>query len=944
MKNRFSIYLLAIAIGLGLYVPQSLVADELESPVACAKGSEKTRDYIRLCVKAGDLNKAQSLAEEYFAGLSDAQLLLPENWFLFDERYQLFESGQAVEANMAFLVAHASEFLSYHEFSRVYGRVATHYRKLALEVIRGVHGDRQYDIEQYQQELIIMPDFPEKRALLAQLEMAKAVCEEDVLRAGNILVDELPYFTASDQQVIVPFLNRYGQHPRLDEVFEQVMADGSNENLISYLKEKGYVQSDEIAEGSERYDHVNLKNKFGSTVIIPFFHPNQKKFWYLFEDANHEKDFFAFDAEKGKYELYDDVLIDSLLKQMEIDPTYKNFEPGFEEDGLHAFFSVGGKRFEYNSETKEIIELEALPLPEFNWGVSPDKAYKVIEQDYNLFVQNLQDSAIVQLTRDGSSLFSYAVADLTWVADHQFVVMRADHRGVRKMSVTNSLQQVPVVREYEFELPGDTAIVTQHLALGDAQAMTLQTLPVEKWKGQQISPVRNRPGTGAFYFLRTKRTRDMVELCRVNPADGSIDVLIHEESKPYINEDLFNCQVLEDDIIFWSDRTGWGQYYRYDKQGKLKNAITKGDWTVAKIVSIDTLARQMYFYGYGHEKDVNPNYRMLYRVGFNGKGLTLLTPADAHHTAFISPDRNLVVDSYSRIDLDPVAVVRDAIKGTLIDTLETPDLSKLYEYGWQKPETFVVKAADAETDLYGIMWKPFDFDPVKKYPVISQVYPGPQTETVWTEFTVMDRYSNVALAQRGFVVVCFGHRGGTPFRNKKYASFGYGNMRDYPLADDKYGLEQLIQRHDYLDGDKVGIVGHSGGAFMAVAALCTYPDFYKAAVSSSGNHDNSIYHRNWGELYNGISEDLNFEVGTTMELVNRLKGKLLLVTGESDQNVHPANTYKLVSELIKEGKQFEMLVLPGQGHHFEEPYKSYFENRKRDFFEEALKNDSPPNQ
>lgn len=907
------------------------------------QSAREVRDYIRLCVNAGDIQKAQQMALSYFSNLDLEALTLPENWFLFEERYSLFWTTTAIPLNMEFLIAHVDQFLKENDRIVVMDRIASYYRSIALQALRGEYLDRYgrdlRDFDRYSEELKKMPEFEAQQTLLIQMQVAKAMCLNDTTGAYELLADHIATFSGTDQQVIVPFLGTYDQksaHPKMNEILEGVVTSGLNEDLIALLQDNGYVSKAKGANDPEQFDQENLIDKFGSLVVIPFFHPTKKIFWYAFEGPDHRRVYYGYDSRKGKYTLYDDARIDSLLTQMNIDHTYKSYEPKFDEEGLWAEVQVGGKRFKFDKETRQLKELSPIPVPIYNWGISPDKKYKVIEQDHNLYVQQLQDSTITQLTFDGSPLFNYSVADLTWIADHRFVVMRTDHRNVRQLAVINSLRDIPAVQTYEFELPGDTIIATQQLSFGDAQNRTILPIEAEKWKGQQIGLVKNRTGSGEFYFLRTRRTRDVVELCRVNQDNAGVEVVIHEESKPYINEDLFNCQVLKEDIILWSDRTGWGHYYRYDKQGHLKNAITKGEWTVGKIIRIDTAAKQLYFFGYGQEKDDNPNYQMLYRVGLNGKGLTLLTPTDAEHSAFVSPTGQLIVDSYSRIDLDPVVVIRDG-NGVLTDTLEVPDLSKLYASGWRKPERFTIKAADGKTDLYGIMWKPFDFDPDKKYPIISQVYPGPQTETVWREFTILDRYSNTALAQRGFIVVCFGHRGGSPFRGKAYATYGYGNMRDYPLEDDKYGLEQLCNRYDFIDKTKIGITGHSGGGFMAVAALCTYPDFYKAAVSSSGNHDNYIYHRNWGELYNGIDEDLNFKVATNMELVKNLEGKLLLVTGESDQNVHPANTYKLVTALIQAGKDFDMLVLPGQGHHYEEPYKTYFEKRKRDFFEKAFK-------
>ena len=243
--------------------------------------------------------------------------------------------------------------------------------------------------------------------------------------------------------------------------------------------------------------------------------------------------------------------------------------------------------------------------------------------------------------------------------------------------------------------------------------------------------------------------------------------------------------------------------------------------------------------------------------------------------------------------------------------------------GWKMPERFVVKADDGVTDLYGTMWKPIDFDSTKKYPVISYVYPGPTHEALDLDFTVTGNH-NASLAQVGFIVVNMGHRGGSPLRNRAYRTYGYKNLRDYPLADDKAGLEQLARRYSFIDIERVGIFGHSGGGFMAAAALMTYPDFYKVAVSMSGNHDNTIYNQSWVETFNGIQEvqdvkgnsKFSLKVASNMELAARLKGHLLLVTGDMDDNVHPAHTLRLVKALIDAGKQFDMYVLPGQHHQY----------------------------
>ena len=317
-----------------------------------------------------------------------------------------------------------------------------------------------------------------------------------------------------------------------------------------------------------------------------------------------------------------------------------------------------------------------------------------------------------------------------------------------------------------------------------------------------------------------------------------------------------------------------------------------------------------------------------------------------------------MVDNYSRVDLEPVSVLRDN-NGKVLMELARPDLKRLYETGWKMPERFTVKAKDGVTDLYGVMWKPFDFDSTRKYPVISYVYPGPQTEATPFDFTVNGSY-NMALAQVGFIVVNFGHRGGSPQRNKWYHTYGYGNLRDYALPDDKYGLEQLADRYSFIDISKVGIFGHSGGGFMSTAALCYYPDFYTAAVSSSGNHDNNIYNKWWGETHNGVKEEkktvkdsvkgdreestFKSRVAANQELAKNFKGYLLLVTGDIDNNVHPGNTFRMANALIEAGKNFDLIVLPGQRHGYAYKAGDFYQRRMWYHFAKYLLGDSSADQ
>jgi dipeptidyl aminopeptidase/acylaminoacyl peptidase len=320
----------------------------------------------------------------------------------------------------------------------------------------------------------------------------------------------------------------------------------------------------------------------------------------------------------------------------------------------------------------------------------------------------------------------------------------------------------------------------------------------------------------------------------------------------------------------------------------------------------------------------------------------------------MSKSNKFFVDTYSRVDIAPKAVLRDN-NGNILLELETVDLSQLFKMGWKMPETITVKAKDGVTDLYGVMYKPFNFDSTKKYPVISYVYPGPQTESVPYTFTVTGG-KNVPLAQLGFIVVNFGHRGGSPMRSNYYHTFGYNDLRDYALADDKYGIEQLADMYSFIDLEKVGIYGHSGGGFMSTAAILSWPDFYKVAVSSAGNHDNNIYNQWWGETHNGVAEiekkvtvkdstrkqetkvTFKGEVEKNQDLAKNLKGHLLLVHGDIDNNVHPGNTLRVADQLIKANKRFDFMMLPGQRHAFGNA-TAYFDRMMWYYFAEHLLGD-----
>lgn len=705
-----------------------------------------------------------------------------------------------------------------------------------------------------------------------------------------------------------------------------------------------------------------------SLEIRPHFINNTDCFWYEFTTEEGTEYYYVNPAKRIKRKLFDREDLQIKLSEITKKPyNYKdlNIHFDFEPDGETITFYLDRNDYAYNIRTKELKVAErkkGFDYPPYWMYYSPDSSYMLYARLHNLYIVGNQDkgkdTTEVQLTTDGARFYSFNREDegdyeegrygciAQWLGNgNKFYAIREDARAVGDLWLIDVLAEPrPQLKTYKAELAGDKNVIQYELLIGDADTREVKKIDVSRWKDQYIDVLHVTKDGKRIYLQRYKRTWDECDICMVNTETGEVREIIHEINKPYIDYQMRNIAFLNDgeEILFRSERSGWGHYYLYDKDGNLKNQVTSGAWVAGPIMKIDTLRRQIYFVGLGKEKDIDPYYYVLYRADLDKtNAITMLTPENASHDVRVSPSNNYLVDCYSRVDLVPCNVVRDR-NGKVIMELERADLHPVEALGWRAPERFKVKAADGITDLYGIMWKPADFDPNKKYPIISSVYPGPFYEYVQTRFTLDDDL-NTRLAQVGFIVIAVGHRGGTPMRGKYYHAYGYGNQRDYPLADDKYAIEQLVQRYSFIDGTKVGIFGHSGGGFMSTAALLTYPDFYSAAVSSAGNHDNNIYNKGWVEIHFGVKEKkemvkdslgnehevVTYETRskTNQELAKNYKGGLLIVTGDMDKTVHPANTLRVVNALIEAGKNFDMLVLPGNTHGFSGAAEKFFERK-----------------
>jgi dipeptidyl-peptidase-4 len=449
-------------------------------------------------------------------------------------------------------------------------------------------------------------------------------------------------------------------------------------------------------------------------------------------------------------------------------------------------------------------------------------------------------------------------------------------------------------------------------------------------------------------FISTSRDHKQEVLRIADATTGAVrDVLEEKVTTQYESGNgRANWQYLPEtkEFLWFSERDNWGHLYLYDSEtGKVKNQITKGDWNVTQIVRLDEKNRVIFFYGVGREKGRDPYFIHFYRINFDGSGLALLTPDDGNHDVTLSASGKYFVDSYSKPDVPPTAVVRDDM-GKLVSPLERADIGKLTAAGWKAPVPITVKARDGVTDIYGLMFKPTNFDAKKKYPIVNHIYPGPQTGSVGSRNFSAARGDCQALAELGFIVVELDGMG-TPWRGKKFHDAYFGNMGDNTLPDQVAGMKELAKRYPWIDIDRAGIYGHSGGGYATADAMFRYPDFFKVGISEAGNHDNREYEDDWAERYQGLlvtnaDGTTNYDNQANQLVAKNLKGHLLLAHGTMDNNVPPLNTMLVVNELIKANKDFDLLLLPNRNHGFgNEPYMV---RRRWDYFVRYLLGAEPP--
>jgi dipeptidyl aminopeptidase/acylaminoacyl peptidase len=725
-------------------------------------------------------------------------------------------------------------------------------------------------------------------------------------------------------------------------------------------------------------NQIGGMNWTGSDFLIYDKQTSAGKEYVLVDLATKEKS-DAFDRER---------LANALNEKEEGDYDPKDLplrDIRFEASSGLISFKVGATSYQCNLSDYRLIELSAdLRSPRPNEHVSPNGKLAAFIQDHNLWVRNLETNQSTQLTFDGQKDYGYATDNAGWTRSDRAVLrwspnsdkiatFQQDARGVGEMFLTSTNVGHPTLEAWKYPLPGDNTIFTIERVIIHVDQPKVVRLKRGKefQRGTTTDHITNRSGElldaqwsadgSQFAFVTGSRDHKVAELQVANANTGAVRSVYRETVDTYYESANNAAQGPPDGPLYWSilfdsdefiwfsENTNWRHLYLHNlTSGAVKNAITEGEWATQQIMFIDEEHREIYFTVGGRDEG-NPYYHYLYKANFDGSNLKNLTPELGAHRFAFSPDKQFIVDTYSTVDAPPVSVLRDR-EGNILMELEQANIDALQAEGWQAPIEFRVKARDNETDLYGVVVLPTHYDENKSYPVLNYLYPGPQSGSVgnygfrpvWRDFQ--------AVAELGFVVVAVDAMG-TPGRSKAFHDFYYGNMGDNGVPDNMAAIKQLAKTYKGMDLDRVGIWGHSGGGFASTRAILAYPDFYKVAVSSSGNHENRNYEADWGEKWQGLlvenkiegKEDgtTNYDNQANLLLAENLQGKLMLAHGSMDNNVPPSNTMLMVDALIKANKDFDLLIFPNKRHGYGD-MNPYFTRKRWDYWVKHLLNAEPP--
>lgn len=741
---------------------------------------------------------------------------------------------------------------------------------------------------------------------------------------------------------------------------------------------------------AERFLHWNAEKLVFNAQVTPQWIetgegsdvPKGDRFWYRVMTRQGKRFMLVDPAQATREPAFDHVRLAAAISRTtgkactHDNLPFDSFE--FTEDRAAMRFDIGDEGWLCNLESYELTQGDKLKKPEDELR-SPDGRWAAFVRKYNLYVRNIESGEEIQLTHDGRLDHDYATpADETklvyhlsekkyppaavWSPDSKRIFThKLDQRRVKKSAIMQHVPKDgsarPIAHVYRYPQPGDKDVpMADYLVIDIATRrstffqMEQEFILFQYPKGYKYAAWS--ADSQQVYFLKETRGYQCVQLWAADASTGECRQILEERGKTQVQVawniyDLPKIPVLNkgSEIIWFSQRDGWAHLYLYDgRSGALKNRITSGAWVVREILRVDEDNRWVYFTASGRDPQEDPYIRSLYRARLDGCELELLTPEAAEHSISFSPTSGYFVDTYSRVDQPPVSVLR-AADGTIVLMLEQADVEMLLATGWRWPEPFKVRATDGINDLYGVLYHPTNFDPDKKYPVIEAIYPGPQTIRTPKSFadqTVSSAWywEPQSLAELGFIVVTIDGPG-TPFRSKAWHDWGYGRQgRMGGLAEHVAGIQKLAATRPYMDVERMGITGHSGGGNATTRAMFDFPAFYKVGVASASNSDQRGFSAGWGERYQGMPDGDNYDEQNNTLVAQHLQGKLLMMVGEIDYGVHPSMTFHLIDALIKANKDFDFLILPNRDHGgFLDPY---FVRRRWDYFVEHLLAMEPP--
>jgi dipeptidyl aminopeptidase/acylaminoacyl peptidase len=738
-------------------------------------------------------------------------------------------------------------------------------------------------------------------------------------------------------------------------VLALILGAASAKPCLAQGKLEDYARADALRE--------RTSGKVVAMRVDPHWYAGGNRFWYRADRADGMHEFVAVDPAPGmRGPAFDHARVAAALTRATEKP-HEALRLPFEriemaDDGTIRF-DVAEKGWRYDPATDTLEpgpRLEPLPVTGlFGRGrrrmgrsprttESPDGKYVAFLKDHNLHLRDRKSDDVVALSTGGAADDLYD-ARVYWSPDStKLVALRTKKGDERKVYLIESSprdQLQPKLQSYDYLKPGDKLTVGKPHLFDVAAGKEIPVSDELFGNPWSIEEFAWSADSSRFTFLYNQRGHQVLRLLAIDAATGAVQTVIDEHSDTFIDysQKMFRHDIAETGELLWaSERDGWNHLYLYDgRAGALKNAITQGPWVVRGVEHVDEATRQIWFRAGGIRPGQDPYYIHYARVNFDGTDLVTLTEGEGTHEVVFSPDRRFLIDTYSRVDLPPVTELRRGGDGTLICVLEEADASALRATGWQAPERFVAKGRDGATDIHGVIYRPTNFDAVKKYPVIEQIYAGPQGAFVPKRFASV--HSGQVLAELGFIVVQVDGMG-TNWRSKAFHNVCWKNLGDAGFPDRILWMKAAAMQYPCMDLDRVGVYGGSAGGQNAVGALLFHGDFYKVAVADCGCHDNRMDKIWWNEAWMGWPIGPEYAASSNVTNAHKLRGKLLLTVGELDRNVDPASTMQVVNALIKAGKDFDFVVFPGAGHGAGS--SRYGERRRRDFFVRHLLKIEPP--